>query len=557
MNPESRAGPAGHCVVPGIHKKDPSHNQIPYQLCATTTMESGVIESLAATTQAEISAQGPDEGENESGSDIESDSHGNQTLHSDFPESSRHSNIPESTRPTSTSDTLWDNVKAIPKSKKHWNIYLDVPVETHDGTKYEWEERFRHVKRRLEDQAKNLRLDSNPIYDLRMVGSNREDARPTIVVNCREADRMSLRKKFEKVSTTLNIELEPERGLMGFIHGISNMHRTEEPESRTIHKARLRVAYYGMTAKQHTVIRMALSGPLQTSISDDGLTCGAITQYGGAYATLGVALHLGIGSSSPVLMTVNHLFPCQAPTSPSPLGGAYSPAFDSDTSSYLRRSDRHIDTNPPWNEDDDEDDCGDDYEDEYEDDFEDSYEDSTDTERSLQFDRSSPVDVPTRARPEVVGNSSLMTSRASRLDQTADSELWELVEPDSPLDAQYAYLDWALIRPTLSQNNPTTYSHNTFFPQGRTMGEAVVIQDLEISPLNHLAPVYMISGMRGVKYGQIITAPSFIPSVLPQQESCGVWTVILDERESELPLETSFHPIISGRLMVLDRTKLT
>lgn len=111
--------------------------------------------------------------------------------------------------------------------------------------------------------------------------------------------------------------------------------------------------------------------------------------------------------------------------------------------------------------------------------------------------------------------------------------IWERFDPPMPLSTHLPYLDWALLRPKSSQGKTLSYINNIVFPRSRNKVQAVTLYAFERSPSSHLSEAYIVSGVRGIVYRKIITASSFIPSLLPEQESCEAWTVILEKNHGE------------------------
>ena len=104
--------------------------------------------------------------------------------------------------------------------------------------------------------------------------------------------------------------------------------------------------------------------------------------------------------------------------------------------------------------------------------------------------------------------------------------MWEKVVLPTHLHPSQPYLDWALTRPPSTSTDIIPSLVNAIFPDG-DRSHPVILREYESSPSSHLANVYMVSGVRGILYGRIIMAPTFLPS-FPGRESGKVWTVILD-----------------------------
>ncbi|KAK0715154.1 hypothetical protein B0H67DRAFT_462863, partial [Lasiosphaeris hirsuta] len=105
-----------------------------------------------------------------------------------------------STAPETVPQEVWHYSVPVPGSKKNKLIYIKAPFELRPWTTEQWQARFVFVKNQLEDLVyKYLRLldfEKRPAYHPRMVGTCPSDARPSVVIICREADAKHIQSLF-------------------------------------------------------------------------------------------------------------------------------------------------------------------------------------------------------------------------------------------------------------------------------------------------------------------------------------------------------------------------
>jgi hypothetical protein len=388
---------------------------------------------------------------------------------------------------------VWDDSEPVPGSKTKKLIFRRAPFEWGQWTREQWQDRFLVVVRMLEALVyRYLRLvdlTNRPVYDPRMVGTSPSEARPAVVVTCRHADFKKIRNLFHaKAEGPLCLGRVPTVSQLSSRFGL----RAEKVAS-TI--PRLQLVYYRTSTAPIT--RHALSKPLSVSLGAGNVACGGIIRYGERSATLGVALDVGgkIG-----ILTVDHLFSSGEVHQ----GEAHqrSSAFDGD--SNCPNSPSFSDYNSL---------CEDD-----------EYEDLAcpDGEPSVQLQHSSEI-----ADATEVSGAEELGGEPARWE-------WKLLanSADRAASSATAYLDWALTCPEPTTPEASAISLNTIFPIGNG-GEGVVLREAQCAPPSHLAPVYMVSGIRGVLGGQILHAPSLLPANVADQGSCEAWTVILNEPNGE------------------------
>ncbi|RSL79782.1 hypothetical protein CEP51_007105 [Fusarium floridanum] len=368
----------------------------------------------------------------------------------------------------------------VPGSRRGKRIYYLALVQCDTWTQEDYNRRFIFVKNELQSTVNGDPdcRDRAPYvsYELRMVGTNRDQAVPSIVVNCRERDTRSLKSLFARADKKLG------RGKGSLTD------RLPWAKPHTILIPPLPLVYCGFKG-----------GPVTQKMSDEYITayfgnsstyCGGLVQYQGASATLGLSLHIdGINAQ----LTVDHVFSSKRSVEPIAI-----PVLGNSPSDTPHTTPDNVDMdslNGLWENDDDEYD----YEDEAESGVEDETSDPTFPE----------VDTATM-KP---------------------SEEWEKMIPPETLDPSLSYLDWVLARPLprMWSPPPPIGFVNAFFPDGPGGRPAVISQTRDEPPV-HLAPVYMISGVRGVLCGVILTSSTFLGSPAQQVDS-EVWTVVLKSPE--------------------------
>jgi hypothetical protein len=318
-----------------------------------------------------------------------------------------------------------------------------------------------------------------------MVGTSPSEARPAVVVTCREADFKNIRELFH--------ERAEEPLCLGGVPAVSQIRASfgRRAESTVSKIPPLQLVYYRTSTPP--VTRHALGKPLAVSLGAGSAACGGIIRYGERSATLGVALDV---QGKPRILTVDHLFSSRE-TNLQPS------TFDRDSScpnppsfSALTDLDR-TESNSLW-EDDDE--------------YEDLAWPDDDSLGSHQL-----------------GSKMEDATQVSGTEHLGSAQWeWKLLSKSSDLASSAApYLDWALTYPESTSPEASDIYLNTVPTENRS--EGVTLKEIQSAPVNHLAPVYIVSGIRGFLHGQIIHAPSFLPANTAGQGSCEVWTVILNE----------------------------
>lgn len=393
---------------------------------------------------------------------------------------------------TGAQDTLWNYSIQVPKSKNCKLIYPKVAVELPPWTREQWRQRFESVKTALETLVdRHLRLrdfTSRPTYSFRMAGSCPSDARPSVVIVCRDCDFKNIRTLFRKRAED-PLQLKNEKGSpLAKLFSLGRGHERALPPLQLVY-------YRTLTAP---VMRSALDEPLLVHLGKGDATCGGIIRCGEKAATLGVAVDI---SGTLAFLTVDHLFGIADEAGGSPLSprdhGGLSDSESPSTPSW-KDPDHGSASSLLWDDDD-----------EYED---------LDADDLVHMDPPSSEELAILRKPQ--------SARDTEIGSSEEPEVWEKVVVSAHLDPSQPYLDWALTRPLSPATGIIPSLVNTVFPDG-DRSHPVLLREYESSPSSHLADVYMVSGVRGILYGQIITAPTFLPS-FSSRASAKAWTVISD-----------------------------
>ncbi len=381
---------------------------------------------------------------------------------------------------------VWGDPEPVPASTTNQLIFHRAPFAW--GTiwrPYAWERRFFLVvpklRRLVEQYLQLIDLTNRPVYEPRMVGRSPDDARPAVLVRCRDIEFKRIRNLFHaKAEGPLCLGKEPT--LSSLIPWLDSQAERTAPSG-----PRLQLVYYRTT--RSPFIPATLSKPLLVSLGVSKVACGGIVRYGERSATLGVAVDVGdkIG-----ILTVDHLFPPEEAHQEE----AHQRSSTSDDGSRCPNS-------PIFSDYDDGEygdlDCPD-----------------AEPSRPLQHD----------------SETADLTEISGAEEPEGEPARWEWKLLANSADPAVAtYLDWALIYPESATPEASAVQLNTVLPTGNE-GDAVILREMHRAPTFHLAPVYVVSGIRGVLGGQILQVASILPGGKADEESCQAWTVILDEPKS-------------------------
>ncbi|KAF5574775.1 RNA-binding protein [Fusarium subglutinans] len=156
-------------------------------------------------------------------------------------------------------------------------IFYDLPVSSATYSAEEFRKRFRYVTnelRKVVTEHNELRMCGRHInYSCHMIGDSRDTALPSILIECRERDLKMLRELFNKYATTLCCRKDSTWPML--VHH-------DLPSS----KSSFQLVY--LSHAYHPIIQHAANTPLPVSNSSSDTFCGALVQYEGRIATIGL-----------------------------------------------------------------------------------------------------------------------------------------------------------------------------------------------------------------------------------------------------------------------------
>lgn len=390
-------------------------------------------------------------------------------------------------RDTSTSTAGIEDYYAIsepvPGSKKKKRVYPKAPVFSDGWSTSEYTDRFEVVKDQLqktvnEDVKLRDKIKTAILYKLRMVGTTPVDAVPSVVIVWDDAKHMKSLKSLFSSRAQYSLHC-------GGKKPFSNPFSETQPR----HIPPLKLVY--VLHSRGSINRMALVGiPLKAFFDNNETYCGGLVEYQGSSATLAISIRIDHASA---YLTVDHVFaPHLTPGCKASACGEISPSVT--PCSPINPNDEPDDLDPLWESDDDE----------YE------YDTEEDNDSDSSECRTSDID------PAVVFSA-----------EKRRCEDWEVVPLPLDLDPALPYLDWSLTRPVSPSLDIS--QTNLLFLNGLN-AKATAVDAIRRKPRHHLAPVKLISGIRGPLLGCILADSSFLVS-LPEQRDCELFTVILDTSE--------------------------
>ena len=409
-------------------------------------------------------------------------------------------------RSSTPTQDVWDHSIPVPGSRQKKMIYPLAPVELAGWTHEKCHEKFVFIKSELEamvsEHLKDLDLqgiEKRPVYSLRMAGPTPSTAVPSIVVTCQCADVRKLQHLFKsRAETKLSVGKGPTRS--PFRKSLGKQ-RDDGPSP-----IRFRLVYYGIRAG--TVSRKASREIIEVCYSRDFDCCGGLVRHQQSFATLGPLIDIG---GERAVLTVRHLFSMEPPDKESHQADA-SGNLLADRLDGLTIMDEASESLAELLEDDDE------------------YDDPQEEGGGLSLDRT-----------EVSSTRKDPGENFRRYPENC-----EMLTPSGNLSPSSPYLDWALIRP-IARSLPETNS--VIFTGPNSCQYPTQLSKVRKDPPSHLAGVYLVSGVRGVLGGRILSGSAFLPS-FPGQESCEAWTVILDDSNRKMSLNDpsvlGFNLILSG-----------
>lgn len=390
---------------------------------------------------------------------------------------------------------VWNYSVPVPGSRQTKHIYPKAQVEFGPWSQEQCHARFLFIKNELEALVNKYLdlhgLERRPVYTLRMVGTTPSTTFPSIVITCREEDAKALQDLFRSRAEG-RLYIGKESTISQLRSSLGKQREKDESIPR------LRLVYY--RTRTSTVIRRASEEPLTAYISNDGAYCGGLIQCQESSATLGPSIDIDDINAT---LTVGHLFSSKGTPDSSLVNDEEVPTSYGSVASTLN-DDEMESIDGLWEDDD-----------EYNDFDEDDSLHPGRTEGNLPHEREFPG-LPGLGEEKLAGR---------------DPDLWERVIPPVDLSPSSPYLDWALARPISHQQSLFPSRTNAVFPD-RPDGHHIFLDQIRHQPPCHLASVYIVSGIRGIVHGQILSGSSFLPS-FPSQGYCEAWTIILDNSDGK------------------------
>ena len=364
----------------------------------------------------------------------------------------------------------------MPGSRTKKKIYTIAPVFSEHWNPAQYMERFEYVQselRRAIDRHRELR-DHAPsiIFQLYMVGVCPESAVPSIVITCRTAQLKILRALFK--------EKAGEKLYCGKRSRVFELFKRDPPVQPPFN-----LVYY--RTDHETLERKAAYHTVSTNLTGSGVLPGAPVYHQGGRATIGVTFQV---DNMVLSTTVDHLFNSESgQSSPPSVNDALSiNSFDSDQRT-LDDSDL-VSLNPLWADDSEDDDLEE-------------------------------PDVPCTIAP---ASQPLAPRESTDLCAPLEHIHGHKVDGPSVIPSSAPYLDYALLK--LNPDALQTLQPN-HCRLNETSGAPFPLKTVAIEPRYHAVPVYMLSGVHGIKTGRLLGSYAYLGSN-PGQESCKVWTLILD-----------------------------
>ncbi|KAK7213151.1 hypothetical protein V2G26_020329 [Clonostachys chloroleuca] len=369
-----------------------------------------------------------------------------------------------------------------------------LPVACERWPKEEYDSSFKKVVEYLKDAVdchETLRDNArNILYRLMMVGLSLESAKPSVLILCDYTNRDSLKSLFKNMPSQYNCIIPS---------------AWRSTDLSTMSKSKPILWLYLCLTNSKPFKR--LNGvPVDIECTSLVTMCGSLVQFEDRRSTISLTLDI---DGEDRLLTVEHIFRDKEPENDKP---KMSPDPESLASieSNIEQSDRL---------DDSQDDISTDLD-------TDSNHDDPQMDRDLP---TAPVDC----------NSSQVSHKPKRPSVEAPARLprahkqGERVEPPNTLRRRSPYLDWACLRLVNYQMAPRQRCNFLLRP-GKPPS---LLEDVASKPRTHAVPVFMVSGILGVRSGRLIDSPSYLGP--PKgQDLCETWTIILDKQEAFCPGES-------------------
>lgn len=335
------------------------------------------------------------------------------------------------------------------------------------------------------DKDEVLRLRGKSImYRLHMVGTTPQTAVPTIVVECTFEDQKRIRAAFKRHSTDNFYCYHESKRLRKSVSG-----STKIPPPFCL-------VYRGGDGNPYE--RSASETQLSVSLPHHSTLCGSLVSFQGRSATLALTLEV---DSEGMVLTAGHLKSTQLNPEPSV---ASTPGGIHDDEVTLNGDDR-VEISPLWVDEDDDD--------EYE------------------MEAAAFQPLPSRSLPlDYISAVYAKNRLVSQLQKMRP------VDPSAELGPSEPDLDWML----LECKDYAFRARSRNFMYLPELLEPIPLKEIANKPRMHAAPVFMISGVRGVIKGRMLGMPTFIGSG-PGKKSCKAWSVVLDNQLGKFLTSRGFH----------------
>jgi hypothetical protein len=393
---------------------------------------------------------------------------------------------------TQIDNGLFDMQHAVPCSRRKKQIYHLVPVASESWTTEEYNSRFHFVQEELKkavDSHPDLR-DRAPYftYSLHMVGTTPYSAIPSIVIVCKSTDVKPLRDLFR--------ERAREKLYCGKQSKAFKLFKERPQPSPAFN-----LVYY--RTDQVPLNRSAICKEITADVSSSHTLCGALVQYGGTKANIGLTFRVGAKLLS---TTVDHLFGMESTRYSSQEGkGDDSSIFTLDSNEGTINGEDMVDSDERTINDED-----------------------LISLNTLWIDDSEEDDLadhdPTYGTSHGSGNQS--PTAIGALEEKSNIIYGKKVNGPISLAASEPFLDCALLEmeaAMLGIRSPNLlYLHGPNRPP-------ITLSTIAALPRFHGVPVYMLSGNSGIRTGRLLSGDAYLGSK-PGQDMCLAWTMILDGR---------------------------
>lgn len=368
----------------------------------------------------------------------------------------------------------------VPGSRPRKYIYPTIPVTNSRWSHDEFNQRYEVVVpelRRVIDEAKGL--EQSPVnFQLRMVGVSPESATPSIVVTCRTSDCRPLYGLFrERATGRLYCHVQSKTFSL-----FKDFHLPKLRRDSDAPRPPFTLVLY--PTDHPDLNRYSSPQEIKALATSDQTLCGALVQCQGNTATIGLSLEI---DNDPVLLTVDHLFDSRTSTR------ALSDKSDrSDNSDNATLNDEdYVSLHELWAID------------------------NNDTgwpeHDPIPTQHTEPCESGMNVEEEEQGSKCLP---------------WrgERVEFPVELSADDPYLDVAIVK--LDQETMSRRRRNLIYADGPS-NPPTCLDKVAQAPRAHGTPVFIVSGVRGLRTGQLLKGFNYLSSK-PGQHMCKTWSLILD-----------------------------